>query len=142
MKIREERVLAILGLIMIIIMTCTIYFGLNNVVNTIDNMFVVKNANLQHILINMMMIEQFDMWTNETQMRTIYYGIIISFSVLIGLVFTRRTSSKMLKFSGVIFLLSGLAEMILLGTSIIGWTAGPMLMIAGFLCVYNSKNYF
>ncbi|AMP20870.1 hypothetical protein AZF37_06540 [endosymbiont 'TC1' of Trimyema compressum] len=141
MKIREERVLATLGLIMIIIMTCTIYFGLNNVVNTIDNMFVVKNANLQHMLTNMMTIEQFDMWTNETQMRTIY-GIIISFSVLVGLVFARRNSSKMLKFSGVIFLLSGLAEMILLGTSIIGWTAGPMLMIAGFLCVYNSKNHF
>ena len=141
MKIREERVLATLGLIMIIIMTCTIYFGLDNVVNTIENMFIVKNISLHHMLINMMTIEQSDIWVNETKIRTIY-GIYISFAVLIGLMFARRTSSKMLKFSGVVFLLSGLTEMILLGTSIIGWIAGPMLMIAGFLCVYNSKNHF
>lgn len=134
MKIRKERVLATLGLIMIIMMTGTIYFGLSNVVNIVDNMFIVKNTNLQHIFANIITIEQFDMWANETQIRTIY-GIIISFFVLIGLVFARTTSSKKLKFSGVIFILSGLAEMILLGTSIIGWLAGPMLMIAGFFYI-------
>lgn len=141
MRIREERVLATLGLVMTIMMTCTIYFGLENVVNTIENMFVVKNGSLNHLLTNMMTIEQADKWIDETQIRTMY-GLVISFAVLIGLMFARRTSSKMLRFSGVVFLLSGLAEMILLGTSIIGWTAGPMLMIAGFLCVYNSKNHF
>ncbi|KAF0091588.1 MAG: hypothetical protein FD141_1377 [Fusobacteria bacterium] len=138
---RDEKLLIRLSLFLLIALSTTLYFGQSEVINSWLNFFGLNSAQAILFIENLFVVEN-EFIPKEANVYLGMIGYMLSLILLFILRTLRKTKGKRVVFTGVTLLTLGFIEMIFLDISVVGWLAGPMMMIAGFLLYKKSRLYF
>ncbi len=137
---KEERILLKLSLVLILALSTTLYFGQQETILAALTFFGLNSAQAIKFIENLFFVEN----ALIPEQFNIYIGIVGYISSLFIIIILRilvKPKRKFVIFAGVASLILGFTYMVILDISVVGWLAGPMMMIAGFL-LYKKSYYY
>ncbi|MDD2370548.1 MAG: hypothetical protein PHQ32_00905 [Firmicutes bacterium] len=137
---KEERILLKLSILLILALSTTLYFGQQETILATLNLFGLNSNQAIKFVENLFLIEH----ALFPEQFNIYMGILGYISTLVVFIATRlliKPKMKRVFIAGISLIILGFIDMIILDISVIGWLAGPMIMIAGFL-IYRKSYYY
>ena len=138
---KEEKILIRLSLLLLLLLSTTLYFGQSEVINYWLSFFGLNTIQAIEFVENLFLVEN-GLFPSKFNMYMGILGYLFSFNLVVILRILVKPKRKHVIFSGVLLLTMGFIEMFLMDISVIGWLAGPMLMIAGFLLYRKSRLIF
>lgn len=138
---KEEKILIRLSLLLLLLLSTTLYFGQSEVIYYWLSFFGLNTVQAIEFAENIFLVEN-GLFPEKFNIYMGILGYIFSFNLIIILRILVKPKRKHVIFSGVSLLTMGFIEMFLMDISVIGWLAGPMLMIAGFLLYRKSRLFF
>ncbi len=137
---KEERLLLKLSIFLILILSTTLYFGQVETIFKTLTFFGLTSEPAIKFVENLLLIENAFL-PEKINIIIGINGYIIAFIIFIINRLLVKPKRKKVIFSGITLLILGFLEMILLDISVVGWLAGPIIMISGFL-IYKKSFYF
>jgi hypothetical protein len=138
---RDEKILIRVSILLLISLSTTLYFGQDEFINVWMNFFGLNSSEAIEFVKNLFIVEN-EFFSKNVNVYLGIIGYFISFILVFILRLLRKPKRKYVIFAGVSLLILGFIEMILLDISVVGWLAGPMIMIAGFLIYKKSRLFF
>ena len=138
---KEEKILIRLSLLLLLLLSTTLYFGQSEVINYWLSFFGLNTIQAIKFVENLFLVEN-GLFPSKFNMYMGILGYLFSVNLIILLRILVKPKRKHVIFAGVSLLTMGFIEMFLMDISVIGWLVGPMLMIAGFLLYRKSRLFF
>ena len=137
---KEEKILAAAALFLLLVLSLSLFMGLESFLDLIDNSLGADNTQVRSFLFNLLVVEN-TVLTDGSAAPTGLLGFGFSLLVAAGLLVVRKTGRRRVMAVAIMFILVGFLEMVLLDISVVGWLAGPMLMISGFLMLNKMRRF-
>ena len=137
---KEEKILAATALFLLLVLSLSLFMGLESFLDLIVSSLGADNPQVRAFLFNLLVVEN-TVLTDGADTPTGLLGFGFCFLVLVGLLAVRSKGRRRVLGAGILFIILGFLEMVLLDISVVGWLAGPMLMISGFLLLHKIRSY-
>lgn len=138
---KDEKILIRVSFFLLIILSTTLYFGQNEVINSWMSFFGLNSSQAVVFFENLFIVEN-EFFSKDANVYLGIIGYFFSFLLFLILGILRKPKRKHVVFTGISLLILGFKVMILLDISIIGWLVGSMMIIAGFLIYKKSRLFF
>ena len=136
MTLKKSRRVAIVGFIISIAVAFVVYFGEKAIYDFL--LQTSKKVEFANFLRNFIQVEHALIYTKYM---ILIMAIVVLGLNITGLILTSRPFYRRVVVGGSFFFAAGVVEMLALGVSILGWTAGCLLLISGILCIKSAQEY-
>lgn len=137
---KEERILCWSSLGLLFVLSLSRLIGLKLFLDKILDTLGIHNPFVARFLLDLFQVES-TIFTDGLARPAAFAGFGFCLLIVLTLLLIRKPGYKKLTIAGVILVSSGFLEMVLLDISVVGWLAGPMMMIAGFLLYRKRRLY-
>jgi len=137
---KEERLILKISIFLILVLSTTLYFGQKETINAILNLVSLNNVQAIKFVEDLFLVENALIPAKFNFVMGIIGYILCLLLFIINRMLLKPKRKKVMV-SGIILLILGFLEIILLDISVVGWLAGPMLMISGFLVYKKSYSF-